>query len=198
MEIFDQTEQRAEAHFWSFTYKLLPTPLPIDLHTQYEATTGDIGTSIVLKIRQFGCFGCEHSILILVHQPILSRGTIAMSIVLNISVASFQFGRISEKDLKERERYSLARSSFACRQPDLTRLYIQCGKEETCGNTMMTFEVDLHDDKEAGWEPTSVGTKGGSGEIAAAQVSYWLVSWKPTCQVSYSQNLAASTVRLQW
>ena len=41
-----------------------------------------------------------------------------------------------------------------------------------------------------------MGTKGGSGEIAPAQVSYWLAGWKPTCQVSYSQNLAASTVPL--
>ena len=65
-----------------------------------------------------------------------------MSIVLNISVASFQFGKNSEKDLKERESYSPHKSSFACRQPDLTRLCIQCGKEETGGNTMMTFEVE--------------------------------------------------------
>ena len=63
---------------------------------------------------------------------------------------------------------------------------------------MMTFEVDLHD--EVAREPTRVGTKGGSGEIAAAQVSYWLVAlagWQPTCQVSYSRNLAASTAQLQ-
>lgn len=30
-------------------------------------------------------------------------------------------------------------------------------------------------------DSTSVGTKGGSGEIGAAQVSYWLVPSQPTC-----------------